>query len=240
MTSTDQIKILTWNVRGFNSKTTALRDEILRHKPHIVILQDSMKWIDNETDLGWSGSKVLNMEAIQQLKGRRGGLAVIVSPELEFTEKYRCAVGIDFEAQKESLPPPEHTELVNLFNVENALPEGDVDVSQQLAAEIDAPIQRQSEDGTQPQESPEPKQKLNNKDKKKKRGRRSKKIKDNDRCTETRTQNETQTSQKKTKLGEKKPRVHPSYYNTTHEWTCRHWIVHRSTDEERPDQRIPH
>lgn len=79
--STENIRIMTWNVRGFNTHTKKLREEIIRQSPHIIVLKETMTWIFND-DVGWAEAIVLNMEAIKQVKGRRGGLEVIISPEL--------------------------------------------------------------------------------------------------------------------------------------------------------------
>lgn len=75
------------------------------------------------------------MEAIQQTKGRRGGLAIIIIPDIEYTELFRCAIGADFEAQKEGPLAPKHIEHVTLQKSENALPNGEVEVEQSLTLE---------------------------------------------------------------------------------------------------------
>lgn len=123
MNTTDNIRILTWNVRGYNLETIQLRDEIIRQKPHIVIMQETMAWIENDKILNWAGARVMNMEAIQQVKGKRGGLAIIVIPEIDFTELHRCAVGIDLDKLQKAEVEPEHIQLVNVSNVEECLPE---------------------------------------------------------------------------------------------------------------------
>lgn len=55
---------------------------------------------------------------------------LLLTPEIEFTELYRCAIGIDFEAMKDQTLAPEHLQLVNITNGEDAIPEGEVDVTQ--------------------------------------------------------------------------------------------------------------
>lgn len=70
-----------------------------------------MKWIENYTDLCWTGAKILNMERVQQPKGRRGGIEIIISPDVEFTELHRTAIGIDLGALKGSPLAPEHVQV---------------------------------------------------------------------------------------------------------------------------------
>lgn len=79
------------------------------------------------------------MEDIQQTKGKRGGLAVIIAPGVEYTELYRTAIGVDFEKLKGPTLPPELVEVVNLFNTEDTLPDGVHDVSQRLEVEAADP-----------------------------------------------------------------------------------------------------
>lgn len=87
-------------------------------------------WIVNERDLNWPGATVLNMEAGQQMKGKRGGIELTISPEIPFTEIYRTAIGVDLEAMKVLPLSPEHVEMLNLFHTENAIPDGELDISQ--------------------------------------------------------------------------------------------------------------
>lgn len=42
---------MTWNVRGLNSKTEILKEKIKKEHPHIVVLQETMMWIDADKDL---------------------------------------------------------------------------------------------------------------------------------------------------------------------------------------------
>lgn len=128
---------MTWNVRSFNTETTQLGEEIKRQQPHIVLLQETMMWIVNDIHLNpsWSGATILNMEAIKQTKGRRGGLDVIIGPDVEFTELYRTTIVADFEALKGPPLASENVELVNLFNSEEELSEGENDISQKLEEE---------------------------------------------------------------------------------------------------------
>lgn len=97
-------------------------------------MQETMKWIENYAGLRWTGATILNMEAVQQPKGRRGGLAIIISPYIEFTELHRTAIGIDLEALKEPPLAPEHVQVANLFNTEDLLPSGEVDITQRIVA----------------------------------------------------------------------------------------------------------
>lgn len=99
-----------------------------------MVLQETIKWITKD-DLNWPGASILNMEAIQQTKGRGGGLTVIVSPDIEFTELHRDVIGIDFDKLKGSTLPPEHVEVVNLFNYEEALPNSEMNINQSVMAD---------------------------------------------------------------------------------------------------------
>lgn len=123
------------NVRSFNTGTADLREEILKQQPHIVVLQETLMWIFNDRDLNWAGDTILTMEPIQQTKGKRGGLAVISSPEVEFTELFRTSIGVDFEALKGPPIHPENAEFPTLSNTETIIPDGEIDISQQLMIE---------------------------------------------------------------------------------------------------------
>lgn len=116
MTKTDNIRILTWNARGYNSETSHPRDEIVRQKPPVALIKETMMWIVNDEVLNWAGATVPNMEALQKINGKRGGLVIIVSLEIEFNKLYRCAIGVDLEALKGSEIDPEHVQLCELFN----------------------------------------------------------------------------------------------------------------------------
>lgn len=135
MTATDSIGVLTWNVRGYNSETSSLRDEIVKQNPHVVILQGKMTWIENDEVLNCAGAKCLIMTAIQQFKGKRGGLAIIFNPEVEFTGLYRHTVGVDFDALKNTTIELEHTQIFNLSNAEEGLPDAPIDVGRSLSLE---------------------------------------------------------------------------------------------------------
>lgn len=99
-------------------------------------------WIHIDRDIRWSGAKVLNMEAINQTKGKRGGIGLVICPEFEFTELYRCAIGVDFEDHKGDTIDPEHLENVTLFNVEDALPNGKVYMGQSIALDTAKRVQK--------------------------------------------------------------------------------------------------
>lgn len=116
---------MTWNVRGFNTFQAQLWEEINRQQPHIVVLQETMMWVSNDRDFGWEGARILNMESVRQTKGRRGGLAMIISPDVEYTELHSYAIGVETEAEKGDTPSAEHVELVTLLNAEAALPDGE-------------------------------------------------------------------------------------------------------------------
>lgn len=88
------------------------------------------------------------MESIQKTKGGRGGLAVIISPDNEFTELYQSAIGVDFNDLKGPPLKPEDIENVNLFNSERPLPIGDIDVTQRLIADTTALTNTASESTT--------------------------------------------------------------------------------------------
>lgn len=94
-----------------------------------------MTWIQNDEVLDWEGVKVLNMTAIQQVKGKRGEHANIVNPEVAFPELYRHTVGVDFEELIKATNEPEHTQIVNLSNAEEGLPDGPINDGQRLAVE---------------------------------------------------------------------------------------------------------
>lgn len=83
------VRIMSWNVQDFSTLQDQLREEIMRMKPHITVVQETGMWIDNEKDFRWPGAKILNIEAQQTTKGKRGGLEVIISPNVEYTELYR-------------------------------------------------------------------------------------------------------------------------------------------------------
>lgn len=83
------------------------------------------------------------MEAIQQTKGRRGGLAVIVNPYIEFTELHRDVIDIDFDKLKGSTIPPEHAEVVKLFNSEEAMPNGEMDITQSVMDDATSSVTQQ-------------------------------------------------------------------------------------------------
>lgn len=135
MTTTEDIRILTWNIRGFNSEQDKLREEITRQQPHIVILQETMTWINAGTDICWTGTRVLKKEAINKTKGKRGGLTIFISPNIEFTELYRTAIGPDFEKAQNVTQLTELEGPISIFNAEEAMPEGEIDIEQRLAAE---------------------------------------------------------------------------------------------------------
>lgn len=122
-------------MQSFNTETDQLRTEIIKQNPHVIIPQETMKWITKD-DLNWPGAIILNMEAIKQTKGRRGGVAIIIHPDLEYTELHRDAIGIDFDILKGQALPPEHVELVNLFNTENAIPDEAMDILLSIVADV--------------------------------------------------------------------------------------------------------
>lgn len=123
----DQIRVMSWNVRGFNTIQDELQAEILRWKPHIAVLQETQMWIENERDLKWPGAKILNMEAQQLTVGKRGGLAVIISPEINYTEIHIEYIGDDRTRQERENLTEHHLQNISIFDSEALTPEEDVD-----------------------------------------------------------------------------------------------------------------
>lgn len=133
MLKTDnQIRILSWNVRSFHTEQKTLREEIRRLKPHITVLQETGMWIENEPDLQWAGAKILNLEAQQR---RRGGLAIIMAPEVEFTEIRRDFNGeVDSRHQRDNLDE-QYVEKVLIFSSDHAI--RNEEVEGQLLTQLD-------------------------------------------------------------------------------------------------------
>lgn len=133
--TTNNILILTWTVRGFNTRQSDLRTDILKQRGHIVILQEIMMWLNVDRERPW---RVVGGESIKhginnQTKGKRGGLAVVISLELEFTDLHKSAIDAHFEEMKGTTLKSVHVEEVTLNNAEAEIPDGEVDIEQSLA-----------------------------------------------------------------------------------------------------------
>lgn len=130
MTSTENIKIMSWDVRGYGTCEEKMREDIMKQKTHILVLQETKMWINNARDLWWKDARVLNMETIRQTKGKLGGLEIVISPEIEFTDLYRTAIGINPDDMIGEPLDPKHTEYVDITNAEQAIQDGIAEVEQ--------------------------------------------------------------------------------------------------------------
>lgn len=129
MSPPEKLRVMSWNVRSFGANQKAIKEEILRQKPHLLILQETRMWIKNDTDLGWPGATIYNIPPVPMTRGNKGGLAVIVCPELK-SQELSCSnpAAADY-AREEEFRDPLHTEQVSIDNVEDLMPEEDLDLA---------------------------------------------------------------------------------------------------------------
>lgn len=83
--------------------------------------------VDNDLHLNWPGARILNMEAVKQVKGKRGGLAIIISPELEYTEIIRLFVGEDKVDHAKANTGRRRTQVASIFGSEHVIPNEELD-----------------------------------------------------------------------------------------------------------------
>lgn len=104
MLEATQIKVLSWNVRGLGTWKTDLRAEILKQDPHVLVMQETRRWVTNDRDLRWDGATVYNIPPKRLSKGSTGGLAVIINPKLK-CQLIACTnpAAKDFEASEETI-----------------------------------------------------------------------------------------------------------------------------------------
>lgn len=82
MLESNRIKVLSWNVRGLSTRQSDLSTKILKQDPHVLIMQETRRWVTNDRDLRWDGATVFNVPPRQLTKGNTGGLAIVVNPKV--------------------------------------------------------------------------------------------------------------------------------------------------------------
>lgn len=100
-------------------------------------------WVVNDKSLNWSGARVLIMAAVQQTKGRRGGLALIIIRDIEYTEINRTFIGDQGQNRETEHLNQEHLQEVTIFNSEDSFPDEYIDV--EYFVELEVPVGRGSE-----------------------------------------------------------------------------------------------
>lgn len=84
MLTSDRIKVLSWNVRGLGTRQSDLKTEILKQDPHILVMQETRRWVTNDKDLKWKGASVFNIPPRQLTRGNTSGLAIVVNPKVRY------------------------------------------------------------------------------------------------------------------------------------------------------------
>jgi exonuclease III len=79
MTNAFLLNIMTWNVRGLNdrSKRTAVRKQIMLHRPHIITLQETKLGDIDRQIINESIAKSYDCELHNDAQGTAGGILAV-------------------------------------------------------------------------------------------------------------------------------------------------------------------
>lgn len=129
MSPLERLRVMSLNVRSFGANQKTIKEDVLRQKPHLLILQETTRWIKNDTDLGWPGVTIYNIPPVPMTRGNKGGIAVIVCPELKIQELSCRNPAAAVYTRDEETCDPLHTEQVSVDSVEDLIPEAELDLA---------------------------------------------------------------------------------------------------------------